>query len=181
MASSQQSGATGSAVPGSWPTPPNIPASNRSTSPRPSHGGSPAPARSRHGSGARFGVHLPGSPGRERDDSPHSRARPVPAAASYRAVPAGQQEELDWAQALDRVSNTTSTSERHVRNHAQGLSALEEKVNQLVLTVDGAMNTIAETASRAIATERHLGEACNNIMARYRTNAEGEAQTAVIL
>ena len=54
---------------------------------------------------------------RERDDRPTSRTRPVsPAQASYRSRPAGQQEELDWAQALDRVSNTISTTERAVRN-----------------------------------------------------------------
>ena len=169
--------------PGSWPMPPPSAASGRTASQPPTfQDGSPAPGRSRHGSGARFGVHQPGSPVRERDDRPNSRTRPVsPAQASYRARPAGQQEELDWAQALDRVANTISTTERAVRNQAHGIAALEAKVVELYSKLDVVTNVVTETTIKANLTERHFLEACVNIQDRYKTKAEAEGETRAIL
>ena len=83
----------------------------------------------RHGSGARFGVHRPSSRERQRDVSV-TRAE-LQQTFAYRAVPAGQEEENTWADALDKVANTISINERHMRNYAQALSRADEKIAQL--------------------------------------------------
>lgn len=95
-------------------------------------------------------------------------------------MPEGQQEELDWSQALDQVANTISTHERHLRNHAQTISALTERVDQLTTTVTGLMSTMEKTRQYASTTDRHLVEACSNIMQRFETKDEVLNQSQLV-
>ena len=169
-------GATGSAQP--WPM-----AANTTNAPRPdvslrsaSRGRSAGEAASaaRHGSGARFGIHRPGSRERPRHFSAsHAQeAQHDGNEVRYRAVPAGQQEEMDWAAALDRVANTISTNERHLRNHAQAIALIEGKLNQVITQATEVVETIPVIQQKVNDCERHLGEACSNIMDRYELKIE---------
>ena len=76
-------------------------------------------------------------------------------------------------EALDNLRNKYDTMERNQIRNAEVIARLDTRVTELHDRTNGLSNT----AERA---ERHLGEACDNILSRYSTAAEVSALTTVL-
>ena len=125
----------------------------------------PGPTSSRHGSGAPYTIR---SSSRTQDRAERRSAREEtlqPNEAAVRVLPVGPQEAADWAQALDTVISRIVTVERTVREQAQFISSVKDRVDSIF----GQTQLLTKQAN---STERNLTEACANIVDRYTPKAE---------
>ena len=141
---------------------------------------SPDPSGNRHGSDERrersprprenraTSTSVHSSPYRER-----ARAHQATSTSPFRSNPAGPEEHLDWLEALDNLRNKYDTMERNQIRTAEVIARLDTRVTELHDRTNG----LANTAERS---ERHLCEACENILSRYSTAAEVSTLTTVL-
>ena len=100
---------------------------------------------------------------------------------NVRMAPAGQQERLDWLDAMNNTKNAVDTVERQQRKAAQDLATTEARVQELNtrllklenLGLESRMKSVeervAEVNQKADKTFNSLCEACRNIVGTYVT------------
>ena len=96
-------------------------------------------------------------------------------------APAGQQERLDWLDAMNNTKNAVDTVERQQRKAAQELATTEARVQELNtrllklenLGLESRMQSVEErvavVSQKADKTFNNLCEACRNIVGTYVT------------
>ena len=101
-----------------------------------------------------------------RDERPHS--------ASAAVGPVGPQTATDWEESLDRVRGRAEAAERACRNHAQLISELMHKVEQLTHRVS-AQESRGDALREQMSVDRQaLQNVGNNIVQQYSTTASNK-------
>ena len=146
----------GSVSGGSLPPNPGRRASSRNA---------PLTGHARHGSGAPYTIR---STSRDADRAERRASREEslrPDEAAVRVLPVGRQEAADWAAALDIVVNRLVTVERSVREQAQCVASVKDRL-------DGTFGQVQELTHQTTTLDKNFREACSNIEARYTLKSE---------
>ena len=162
--------------PSPWPSQPaSISALRRTASPASRRVGR-SPGSVRHGSGAVGPATAEDAiPERQRErsrDRDRSASRASGARSTgARAADAGQIPQA-MHDAIDRLEVAVAALDLASRNHAQLLSRTDERLVEMHNRLNAQANVVNATDAKSKETEIHLGQACANIIDRYKLKTE---------